>query len=452
MKKTLFACLGFTLFSALLAAIADQYGDFTYSSDGSVITIDVYTGMGGHVDIPETIEDLPVTSIGYSAFYQCTGLDSVTLPSNVVSIGDWAFGECTGLASVTILGRVVRFGDSAFSSCSALTSIMIPSSVTSIGSQAFYSCTNLMSITVADDNAAYSSTNGVLFDKGQTTLIQYPGGKVGDYTIPDSVAGIGDRAFSSCSGLTSVTIPGSVTSIGAQAFNPCGRLLSITVAYDNASYSSTNGVLFNKEQTSLLQCPGGKVGSYTIPGSVTSIGDFAFFSCFGLTGVIIPNTVISLGLFSFSSCSGLTSVTIPEGVDSLYDNAFYSCANLSSVFFKGIPPSYVGYDVFSSCSEYLTVYYLPGTSGWEETFPDLPVVLWNPMVEASSASFGVHNNQFGFNIIGTADIPVVVEARTNLTSGLWVPLQTGVLSGGSLYFSDPTWKNYSSRFYRIRSP
>ncbi len=167
----------------------------SYSSDYS----DEYSGV---VNIPESVTYngmiYPVTSIGESAFDYCSGLTSVTIPNSVTSIGTFAFSGCSGLTSVTI-----------------------PNSVTSIGESAFDYCSDLTEINVDENNTAYSSIDGVLFNKSQTELVCYLGGKQGAYTIPNSVTSIGGSAFSGCKGLTSVTIPNSVTSIGGSAFSGC---------------------------------------------------------------------------------------------------------------------------------------------------------------------------------------------------------------------------------------
>jgi len=145
-----------------------------------------------------------VTTIWRDAFYECT---SVTLPDSVTSIGE-----------------------AAFKYCSSLTSITIPDSVTSIGERAFEDCTSLTNITVNTDNSNYSSVDGVLFNKLQTSLIRYPAAKEDDsYTIPDSVESIGARAFGSCTSLTSITIPDSVTTIGTEGFRSCTSLTSVTL-------------------------------------------------------------------------------------------------------------------------------------------------------------------------------------------------------------------------------
>jgi hypothetical protein len=214
-----------------------------------------------------TIPD-SVTSIGDFAFRECTSLTSVTIGNSVTSIGYAAFYECTSLTSVTIPDSVTSIGDYAFNRCSSLTSITIPDSVTSIGEYAFYGCSSLASITVDAGNLNYSSVDGVLFNKLQTVLIQYPAGILDEsYAIPDSVTSIGSGAFVASSSLASLTIPDSVTSIGDYAFNRCSSLASVT-----------------------------------IPDSVTSIGDYAFVDCSSLTSVTLPILFIdSYPSFSLSS-------------------------------------------------------------------------------------------------------------------------------------------------------
>jgi hypothetical protein len=101
---------------------------------------------------------------------------------------------------------------------------------------------------------------------------------------------------------------------------------------------------------------------------------------------------------------------------------------------------------------YATVYYLPGTTNWGSTFGGLPAVLWNPQVQTSAVSFGVRTNRFGFAIAGTSNLTIVVETCTNLANAQWSPVGTITLTGGSCYFSDPQWTNYTRRFYRLRSP
>ena len=324
-------------FASLFApkAEAATYDIYTYvvSSDNKVTITDCKESASGAITIPSEIDGKPVTSIGNGAFWGCTGLTSITIPNSVTSIGGEAFRGCTGLTSITIPNSVTSIGDYAFYKCTGLTSITIPNSVTSIGDLAFEDCTGLTSINVASDNNYYSSNNGVLFNKKKTALIRYPEGKSQtSYTIPNSVTRIGYGAFRGCTGLTSITIPNSVTSIASWAFDGCTGLTSINVASGNNYYSDNNGVLFNKKKTELIRYPEGKSQtSYTIPDSVTSIGNWAFDGCTGLTSITIPNSVTSIGAHAFDGCTGLTSITIPNSVTSIGYMAFDGCTGLTSI-------------------------------------------------------------------------------------------------------------------------
>ena len=291
---------------------------------------------------------------------------------------------------------------------------MFGNSVTNIGDYAFYGCGSLTGV-----------------------------------TIPDSVTSIGYGAFYNCTGLTNVMFGNSVTSIGDYAFYGCTSLTAITVDALNPVYSSVDGVLFNQSTNTLIQCPEGKAGSYTIPDSVTNIEDYAFFWCTSLTSVMIGNSVTGIGVSAFDTCTSLTSITIPDSVISLGVSAFSDCFSLTSVYFTGNAPS-IGSDVFDGDNN-VTLYYLPGTTGWDTTF-DVPTALWTPQMQTSDASFGVQTNQFGFNITWTSGRVVVVEACTNFAYPVWQPVQTNILTGDSCYFSDPDWTNYPGRFYRLRSP
>ena len=145
MKTALLPLVGFILLSTPLAASAQQFGDFTYTSDGSVATITGYTGSGGAVTIPATITGLPVTAIGSSAFYNKSSLTSVTIPDSVTSIGNGAFEYCTRMTSVTNGNGVTSIGSYAFDNCTNLTWVTIGNSVTNIGSNAFDYCLRLTS-------------------------------------------------------------------------------------------------------------------------------------------------------------------------------------------------------------------------------------------------------------------------------------------------------------------
>ena len=382
------AWLGITSASAYDFQVDGIYYDI--NTDETTVTVTNETGFSasysGEVIIPQSVtfqgNTYIVTSIGYSAFLYCTGLTSITIPNSVTTIGENAFFCCTGLTEVTIPESVTSIGSWAFSSCTSLTEVIIPNSVTSIGERAFSNCTGLtevtidesvanigdyafsscsglQSIVVAEGNTSYSSSEGVLFNKDKTVLIQCPGGKSGAYAIPSGVTTIGSSAFLYCTGLTSITIPNSVTSIGSSAFSSCTGLQSIAVAEGNMSYSSSEGVLFNKDKTVLIQYPGGKSGAYVIPSGVTTIGSSAFSNCSGLTSVIIPNSVTSIGYSAFLYCTGLTSITIPNSVTTIGENAFFCCTGLTEVT---IPESVtsIGSWAFSSCTS-LTEVIIPNS-------------------------------------------------------------------------------------------
>jgi uncharacterized repeat protein (TIGR02543 family) len=213
-------------------------GDYTFDNCASLTSVSIPASVLtiGHgaffncyslksVAIPASVK-----SIGSSAFQECRALTSIVVPHSVLSIGDKAFYQCTSLVSVSISEGVESIGASTFEYCTALASIGIPASVESIGERAFFTCHALSSITVADTNRHYSSSGGVLFDKGKTTLIRYPEGKTASsYAIPTGVLTIGDSAFSACYSLVSVTIPASVTTIEGQAFVACLGLASVFV-------------------------------------------------------------------------------------------------------------------------------------------------------------------------------------------------------------------------------
>ena len=334
---------------------------FQYCTSLASVTIpDSVTSIGGRafdgcasltsVTIPDS-----VTSIGDWAFDGCTSLTSVTIPDSVTSIGDWAFDGCTSLTSVTIPDSVTSIGDWAFAYCKSLTSVTIPDSVTSIGGYAFAVCKSLTSVTIPD---SVTSTGECTFsDCVSLTSVAIPDSvtcidngafygcrSLTSVTIPDGVTSIGRSAFSWCTSLTSVTIPDSVTSIGSGAFSNCAALTGIWVTEGNSHYSSdASGVLFSKDKTTLVQCPG-TLAACTIPDSVTSIVGYAFDGCTSLTSVTIPDSVTSIGGRAFDGCTSLTSVTIPDSVTSIGKGAFYDCTSLTSVT---IPDSVTSIDEYA---------------------------------------------------------------------------------------------------------
>ncbi len=398
------------LLGLLLAVPPMVMGQFTYTTTDGKVTITGYSDSGGNVDIPDTLDGQPVVAIGRFAFAYCSGLTSVTIPDTVTSIESNAFYYCSSMTSMTIPNSVISIGAEAFYYCSSLTNVTIPGNVTSIGGGAFTGCSRLVAINVDPLNVNYSSLAGVLFNKSQSLLIQYPCSAGGNYTIPDtvtsigaeafyycssltnmtipnSVISIGAKAFFYCTSLTNVTIPGSVTSIGGGAFNHCTSLVAFNVDPLNAHYSSLAGVLFNKAQSLLIQYPCSVGGSYTIPNSVTSIGDSAFCSCSRLTSVTIPDGITSIGDNVFSGCSRLTSVTIPNSVTSIGDSAFLCCFGLTKVTIPASVAS-IGDSAFSFCSGLTSVTILDGVNDIGDSAFTLCSGLTNVTIPASVASIG----------------------------------------------------------------
>jgi BspA type Leucine rich repeat region (6 copies) len=342
-----------------------------------------------------TNADDTINIIGYTGSSAAVTIPNATNGLKVTTIGTYAFAARANRAvvtSVTIPGTVTSIGDGAFQACGSLSGITIPGSVTNIGFAVF----------------AYA-------------------------------------------GLTNITIPGSLTNVGNQTFIGCTNLMAIAVETQNPSYTSVNGVLLNKAQTTLIQYPGGIKGGYAVPSTVTSIGDHSFAESTNLTSIIISGNVTNIGFGAFAD-SGLRNVTVLGGVTGIQQAAFYGCGRLTSVFFNGNAPT-VGLLVFTFDNK-ATAYYLQGTTGWSDFafYAGIPTVLWNPQVQTGDTSFGAQNNQFGFNITGTTNIPIVVEACTNLVNPVWIALQTLTLTNGLIYFSEPLQANYASRYYRFRSP
>ncbi|GHT67054.1 hypothetical protein FACS189452_04060 [Bacteroidia bacterium] len=322
-------------------------------------------------EITAVVVEAGVTTIGYNAFSYYSGLTSVTLSNTVTTIND-AFSYCSGLASITIPNSVKSISNFTFQNCSELTSVTIGNGVTTIGSYAFNGCSKLTDINVDNANTRYSSENGVLFNNAKDTLVTYPVGKQGAYTLPNGVTTIGSNAFLSCSGLTSVTLPASVTTISSDAFNSCTGLTSvilpdavtsigdnafrncsgltdINVGGANTRYSSVNGVLFNSAKDTLIMYPAGKQGAYTLPDGVTTISNYAFLNCKGLTSVTLPASVTTIGNYAFGSCNELTSVTIPNSVTTIGGSAFAGCSGLTSVTIPNSVTS-IGNSAFYGCS------------------------------------------------------------------------------------------------------
>ena len=358
----------------------EETGEGVITFDGELTTIGNYAFRDCRSLTSVTIPD-SVTTIGDQAFAYCYDLTSVTIPDSVTTIGNYAFSGCRSLTSVTIPDSVTSIGASAFDSCSSLTSVTIPDSVTTIGDKAFTSCSSLVEF-----KGKFAADGGRCLIK-DNTLIAYANASGTTYTIPDSVTTIGDSAFSGCFNLTSITIPDSVTTIGGYAFNSCNRLTSVTIGdsvttigdYAFRYCSSLTSVTIPDSVTTIgnsvfegcdslaefkgkFAADGGRClikdntiiayaeasgATYTIPDSVTTIGDYAFCNCDSLTSVTIPDSVTTIGDEAFYGCDSLTSVTIPDSVTSIGNEAFRYCDSLTSVYCEAAtPPTLDGSSVF----------------------------------------------------------------------------------------------------------
>ena len=328
----------------------------TYSTSSNLGTI-----FGSQVKEYVLGDDLK--GIGSYAFFDCSGLTSISIPNSVTSIREYAFAHCSGLTSVSIPNSVTSIGSDAFYGCSGLTSITIPESVTSIGDYAFIYCTGLTSINIPNnvtsiEERAFSGCTGltsITIPNSVTSILNYAfEGCSGltSITIPNSVTSIGSSAFSGCTGLTSINIPNNVTSIGKYVFSGCSNLTSIDVDKYNTYYDSRdncNAIIQTSSNTLIAGCK-----STVIPPSVTSIEGSAFSGCSGLTSITIPNSVTSIGQYAFSGCSGLTSITIPNSVTSIERSAFSDCSGLTSITIPSSVTS-IGDWAFCNCTDLTSV-------------------------------------------------------------------------------------------------
>lgn len=376
-------------------------GDFAFCHCSALSSLTIGTGL---------------TSLRPGVFQGCHSLSRLTFPESITSIGEAAFADCSALNIVTIGNGVIDIQGSAFSRCYALTNVTISSAVTNVAATAFSECP-LISINVHTNNNAYRSVAGVLFDKSQSTLVLCPRAKVGTYLVPNGVTRIGWGAFQSCWGLTNITLPQTLVDIGDYAFYGCG------------------------------------LATLTIPNSVTNIGESAFQYC-GLRSLTIPDSVTTIGRGAFTACVGLTKVIMGAGVTRIGPFAFVNCYSLKTLFFRGNAPALADSIFVHTTGGRIdvTLYYLPGTTGWESNLAGRVPVLWDPKIERFDRSFGVGTNGFGFTISGSGNFSVIVEACTNLASPVWFVVGGKRLTSEPWYFSDSEWTNSTSRFYRIPEP
>ena len=349
--------IGYAAFSGC-SSLKEFKGKFA-STDSRCLIIDSSLIAFAPAGLTEyTIPD-SVTSIGEYAFDDCSSLTSINIPNSVTSIGRLAFSGCSSLTSINIPNSVTYIGEMAFSGCSRLTSITIPDSMTSIEAYAFYNCSSLTSITIP--NSVTSIGEMAFSGCSRLTSITLPNGvtsigkdafsfcsRLTSITLPDSVTSIEASAFSYCSSLTSITIPNSVTSIGSGVFAYCSSLKEF-----KGKFASADSRCLIIDNSLIAFAPAG-LTEYTIPDSVTSIGEYAFDDCSSLTSINIPNSVTSIGRLAFSGCSSLTSINIPNSVTYIGEMAFSGCSRLTSITIPDSMTSIEAY-AFYNCSSLTSI-------------------------------------------------------------------------------------------------
>jgi len=244
---------------------------------------DIVKGGGAYYETWETAD----STISIGMFYECDWLTSITLPKSVTRIDAFAFALCNGLKSMTI-----------------------PVKVNYIDYTAFLGCFNLSKILADSSNVHYSSFEDVLFNKDTTCLVAFPYAKASQYTIPNGVTTISQGAFFYCMDLTLLTMPESLLNIGNDAFYYCNSLAKFIVKTENPKYCSVNGVLFNKDTTSLVVCPNGKSGQYSIPKSVKTIEFGAFNNCDKLTTLALLDSITNIDASFFIGCWSLSKYSV----------------------------------------------------------------------------------------------------------------------------------------------
>ena len=427
-----------------------------------------------------------VVSIGEYAFNNCSSLSDITLKSGITSIGDSAFYRCSSLTGITIPDTVTEISGHAFQDCSSLTEIRFTGDAPAIGAMAFYNVTATAyypagnetwteeamqdyggTITWVEAPAStilYSGTCGenltwvldnegtltisgtgtmedyfdgapwydyrtdiisVVIESGVTSIGNWAFARSGmtNISLPEGLTLIGDLAFDGCSSLKSISFPASLSSIGTCLFQDCTNLEEILADGENTTFSSLNGVLFDREKTVLLAYPAGKAGEeYIVPDGVTGIGDYAFYRCGELKNITLPDSLTTIGEDAFFFCSNLTGVSFPGSMTSIALGAFFECSSLTEIGFAGDAPTF-GEECFFGVTA--TAYYPADNETWTEAVMQNygGTITW----EEAPASTILYSGTCGENLTWTLD-----------DAGLLTISGTGAMedysSGGSPWF------------------
>ncbi len=321
----------------MLTSISVDTGNTAYAvADGLLYDKGLSTLIacpGGWNDSPDVPSS--VTSVAASAFRGCSKIPEVVLPETVTDIGKYAFYGCYQLASVNLPEGVAAIPDSTFFFCTSLATLSMPSTVRSVGVRAFYNCNHLTSLPLPDaletiDDYAFSLCYGVR-----------------EIQLPSALRTIGYKAFENCSKVKKINIPASVSEIRALPFAGCTSLYKIIVAEENTSFSSLDGVLYDKAQTTLLCYPSAKLGDFTLPSSVNTIGEYGFYSCRFLENIELKSSLTTIKEGAFRLCRALKSITVPSSVTVLGDNLFVACSSMEAFLFYAPTPLEISPSTFT---------------------------------------------------------------------------------------------------------
>lgn len=474
-----------------------------FSSDNGILYDRLKTALLRHPQglnltaftVPDT-----VTRLGGGAFQGCASLTSINLPATLLEIGGWAFERCSNLAAIDFPPSLQIIGEVAFSRCNSLQTVTVPPSVITLGGGAFNLCDNLRSATIL---SPLSDLPAGLF---------YACRSLHTLTLPNSIRTIGPRAFRDCANLSTVNGLTAITTIGEEAFYGTGALGnvplgSIVSIQDRAFYQSglTNVFLPSTAASfgastffgslrltnvvfahGFVTIPAGVFGycnnlrTVSLPETVAEIGDSAFAACplasiplpsrlqvigrnafeFNSTFIdlVLPESVTTVGHSAFIYCPNLRRVTLPASIQRVHSGAFANCQNLVTVFALGNKPAFgtVPFNdtpaVFQG-SGAITIYYLPGATGWTATAAGRPTRLWNVSADADSPTFGLTDGRFGFPVTGSPGLPFTVQVSDSLTPPAWRQIgETMTLSETGAFFTDPEPASPSAaiRIFRLR--